>query len=66
MGAWVAARLGTSHRMKLAMIVGTVSLICGIMAMTMIDGPDWLVIELPLYLVVAWIAGRRVVASSDC
>jgi len=52
--------------MKLAMIVGTVSLICGIMAMTMIDGPDWLVIELPLYLVVAWIAGRRVVASSDC
>ncbi len=64
-GAWVAARLGTSHRMKLAMIVGTVSLIGGVMAMSMIDGPDWLVIELPLYLVVAWLAGRRVVAASD-
>ena len=64
-GAWVAARLGTSHRMMLAMIVGTVSLLGGVMAMTMIDGPAWLVIELPLYLVVAWLAGKKVVAASD-
>ena len=64
-GAWVAARLGASHRMALAMIVGTVALIGGVMAMMLIDGPDWLMIELPLYLVVAWIAGRRVVASAD-
>ena len=64
-GAWIAARLGTSHRMMLAMIVGTVSLLGGVMAMTMIDGPAWLVIELPLYLVVAWLAGKKVVAASD-
>lgn len=59
-GAWIAARLGGTHPMALAMVVGTVSLIGGVMAMSMIDGPDWLVIELPLYLVVAWLAGRHV------
>ena len=26
--------------------------------MTMVQGPAWMAIELPLYLVVAWIAGR--------
>ena len=56
-GAWIAARLGKSHPMRLAMTVGVFSLAGGIMAMTMIDGPDWLVIELPLYLLVAWAAG---------
>jgi hypothetical protein len=37
----------------------------GIIAMFMIDGPDWLVIELPLYLVVAWAAGRQVTTPLD-
>ena len=64
-GAWLAARLASSHRMTLAMIVGTVALIGGIMAMFMIDGPRWLVIELPLYLVVAWAAGRHVSAIQE-
>jgi hypothetical protein len=59
-GGWIAARFGASHPMILAMIVGTVVLIGGIMAMAMIDGPNWLIIELPLYLVVAWVAGGRV------
>ena len=61
-GAWIAARMGASHNMALAMLVGTVALLGGVMAMLMIDGPDWLIIELPLYLVVAWIAGRRATA----
>jgi hypothetical protein len=26
--------------------------------MTIIEGPDWMMIELPLYLVAAWLAGR--------
>jgi hypothetical protein len=30
----------------------------GIMNMMTITGPDWMYIELPLYLVVAWAAGR--------
>jgi len=57
-GGWVAARLGSSRPMLLAMIVGVVSLAGGIMNMMTIKGPDWMVIELPLYLVVAWLAGR--------
>ena len=32
----------------------------GIMNMMTIKGPDWMFIELPLYLVVAWLAGRLV------
>ena len=62
-GAWIAARVGASHRMKLAMAVGIVSLIGGVMAMFMIDGPGWLAIELPLYLVLAWVAGRQVTSK---
>jgi hypothetical protein len=57
-GGWLAARLGASRPMLLAMIVGVLSLVGGITAMMTIDGPDWLVVELPLYLVVAWLAGR--------
>ncbi|MEE2888020.1 MAG: hypothetical protein VX951_11385 [Planctomycetota bacterium] len=57
-GGWVAARLGESRPMLLAMIIGVLSLAGGIAAMTMFKGPDWMVVELPLYLVVAWLAGR--------
>ena len=57
-GGWVAARLGASRPMLLAMIVGVVSLAGGIAAMMMFKGPDWMAVELPLYLVVAWLAGR--------
>jgi hypothetical protein len=58
-GAWVAARLAKSHPLRLAMVIGVFSLAGGIMAMTMIDGPFWMVVELPFYLVVAWVAGTR-------
>ncbi len=57
-GGWVAARLGSSRPMLLALIVGVLSLAGGIMNMLMIEGPTWMYIELPLYLVVAWLAGR--------
>jgi len=57
-GGWVAARLGSSRPMLLALIVGLGSLAGGIMNMMTIKGPDWMVVELPLYLVVAWLAGR--------
>lgn len=68
-GGWVAARLGSSRPMLLAMIVGLASLAGGVMSMMSIKGPAWLVVELPLYLVVAWLAGRmeinRRLAASD-
>jgi hypothetical protein len=56
-GGWVAARLAAVRPMILAMIVGGVSLAGGISAMLMIDGPGWMAVELPLYLVAAWLAG---------
>ena len=57
-GGWTAARIGSSRPMLLAMIVGVLSLIGGIMNWMTIDGPTWMMIEMPLYLVVAWLAGR--------
>jgi len=61
-GAWVAARLGASRWMTLAMIVGVVSLGAGIMNAMMLSAPAWTWIEMPFYLVVAWMAGRMEVA----
>lgn len=58
-GGWVAARIGT-RPMVLAMIVGALSLLGGIMNAMQIDGPSWMLIEMPLYLVVAFAAGKLV------
>jgi len=57
-GGWIAARLGSSCPMLLSMIVGFLTLAGGIAMMMLVKGPDWMVIELPLYLLVAWLAGR--------
>jgi len=57
-GGWTAARLAVSQPLPLAMVVGVFSLIGGIMNMMTIRGPTWMYIELPLYLVVAWAAGK--------
>ena len=60
-GGWVAARIGSSRPLLLAMIIGVLSLVGGILNMVSItEGPAWMMIELPLYLVVAWFAGRMV------
>jgi hypothetical protein len=57
-GGWTAARLAGSQPLPLAMIVGVLSLLGGIMNMMTIHGPTWMYIELPLYLAVAWAAGK--------
>lgn len=57
-GGWVAARIAASHVMTMAMIIGVFSLVGGIVMMVWIKGPTWMYLELPLYLVVAWLAGR--------
>lgn len=59
-GGWVAARLGSSRPVLLAMIIGVLSLAGGIWAMQMFKGPTWMYAELPLYLLLAWLAGRLV------
>lgn len=57
-GGWVAARLAGSRPMLLAMIVGALSMAGGILNMMTIEGPAWFYVELPLYWVVAYLAGR--------
>ncbi len=57
-GGWIAARLATSMVMTMAMMVGILSMFAGIANMMMIELPSWMLIEMPLYLAVAWLAGR--------
>jgi len=61
-GGWVAARLGASRWMMLAMIVGVLSLAGGIANAVMLSVPAWVWIETPFYLVAAWLAGRMELA----
>ena len=64
-GGWIAARLGESRPMLLAMIVGVLTMAGGIANMTMIEHPPWMYVEVPLYLVVAWLAGSIEVKRRD-
>lgn len=59
-GGLVAAWLGATAPITLAMIVGGLSLIGGAMMMRMVKGPKWMLIELPLYPVVAYLAGSLI------
>lgn len=59
-GGYVAARLGKASPVVLSMIIGVLSLVGGVLNMMSIHGPTWMFIELPLYLVLAWAAGRMV------
>lgn len=56
-GGWVAARVGQSHPMVLAMIVGVLTLVGGVLNFMQLPAPAWMYIEIPLYLVVAYGAG---------
>ena len=59
-GGWVAARISTDKLMTVALIVGVLSLIAGIINMVNLwsSVPSWMLIELPLYLVAAWGAAK--------
>jgi hypothetical protein len=59
-GGGVAARISTDRPMAVALIVGGLSLVGGVANMMMMPLPWWMWMELPLYLVVAWIAGNLV------
>ena len=56
-GGLAAAWFGTASAVTLALVVGGISMLGGIMMMRTIKGPKWMLIELPLYLVVAYAAG---------
>jgi hypothetical protein len=57
-GGWLAARLGASNPMVLAMIVGVLSLVGGIVNALSMEIPTWMWLEMPFYLVLAWAAGN--------
>ena len=56
-GGYVAARLTRTYPMRCAMVVGVISLAGGLWAMTLYQGPGWMVIELPLYLLAGYYSG---------
>jgi len=58
-GAFLAAKLGASHRMKLALGIGIFFLLGGIAAASMIGGPVWfIVIDLLFaYIPMAYLGG---------
>ena len=57
-GGWVAARISANRPMFVAMIVGALTLVGGIVNMSDIPLPSWMLIEMPLYLVVACAAAK--------
>ena len=63
-GGLVAASLAESRPVTLALIVGGISLLGGVMMMRTVKGPRWTLIELPLYLVLAYVAGTIAAAGS--
>lgn len=56
-GGWVAARLGASKPVVLALIVGVLTMLGCVANLLMLPGPAWMWIEVPLCLVAAWGVG---------
>jgi hypothetical protein len=64
-GAWVAARIAASHKLRMALVVGVLSLCGGIAAAFMIPAPAWF-IALDLigaYIPMAWLGGKAAAGS---
>lgn len=59
-GGFIAALIAKRNMMCVAIAVGILSMCGGIMNMMMIATPNWMYIELPLYLVAAWLAAKIV------
>ena len=60
-GAIIAAFIAKRNMMCVAMVVGVLSTIAGLMNLLTIHGPVWLWLELPLYLASAWIGAKLVI-----
>ncbi len=65
-GAWVAAMIAATHKMKFAISIGTFFLIGGIYMVTLVPSPVWFtVLDLGLaYIPMAWLAGKLVASKS--
>ena len=60
LGGFIAALIAKRNMMCVAMVIGVLTLIAGLINMMTIPAPVWLWIEMPLYLVVAWWAAKIV------
>ena len=63
-GGLVAAKISKKRPTTVAMIVGVLSLIGGYINMQSIPLPTWMWIEMPLYLVFAWLAAYLVISCN--
>lgn len=59
-GAFVAAKIADSHEMKVAMVIGGLFLIGGIMMVQSVGGPMWFIVGdlLLAYIPMAYIGGK--------
>ena len=57
-GGWTAACLGASSPVRLALTVGVITMIGGIFNLMNLEAPKWMAVEVPLYLLVAYVAGK--------
>ena len=64
-GGLAAAKISKKRPTTVAMIIGVLSLIGGYINMQSIPLPTWMWIEMPLYLVAAWLAAYLVTASNN-
>lgn len=66
-GAWLAARLAASRKMLMALIVGVLFLIGGIINVVSLSAPMWFnVLDLVVaYIPMAWIGGKWAASRHD-
>ena len=64
-GALAAAKISMKRPTTVAMIVGVLSLIGGYINMQTLPLPTWMWIEMPLYLVAAWLAAYLAIDSKN-
>ena len=62
-GGLVAAHLSKNKPMLVALIVGAVTMVGGLMMLNSTPHPTWMWIEVPLYIVTAWVAADLVIKS---
>ena len=61
-GGWIAALISRKNPMLVAMVIGVLSMLAGLYNLSTLPAPAWMWIEVPLYLVAAWVAARLVLA----
>ena len=65
-GSLVAAIIGKSFEMYVAIVIGTFSLIGGITNMMSLPLPAWMWVEVPLYIIAAYGAAKLVMSRRAC